>query len=351
MKTNEIKKKFFQNLPFLMPDFKIQKEAGGRKSVSQNFDVSFKICLPNGSECSLVCDIKSLLQPRLVREAAAILKEKAAKLREVYPILITTFLSDRTKELLKKEGVGYIDLVGNYFLSFKNIYIEKSVDKNSLVEKRKLKTIFKPVSSRILRVLLSEPKRKWKILELSKISNVSLGQTSNVCRRLLDESYFQKDKKGFYILCDPGKILDEWSESYAYTNNEKMMYYSFEQNQEKLIKNIREASERKNLKYALTLLSGGAFVAPFIRGISGVQMYIEDSESLSEWVRLLDLRSVESGGNLSIYIPYDKGVFYKAQKVKEIDIVNNIQLYLDLYNYPTRGKEQAEFLRKNKIKF
>ena len=82
-----------------------------------------------------------------------------------------------------------------------------------------------------------------------------------------------------------------------------------------------------------------------------MQMYIADHEVLSEWIRLLDLQPVESGGNISIYIPYDEGVFHKTQQVKNINIVNNIQLYLDLYNHPARGREQAEFLRKNKINF
>jgi hypothetical protein len=31
--------------------------------------------------------------------------------------------------------------------------------------------------------------------------------------------------------------------------------------------------------------------------------------------------------------------------------VSNVQLYVDLYNYPARGREQADFLRERKIGF
>ncbi|GAI20167.1 unnamed protein product, partial [marine sediment metagenome] len=58
-------------------------------------------------------------------------------------------------------------------------------------------------------------------------------------------------------------------------------YYSFEQNLEKLIKKVVRISEDKDLKYSLTLLSGASLVAPFIRGISSLQMYVTDSEDLS----------------------------------------------------------------------
>jgi len=49
--------------------------------------------------------------------------------------------------------------------------------------------------------------------------------------------------------------------------------------------------------------------------------------------------------------PYDEGVFWGIQMINGIKVVANIQLYVDLFNYPARGREQAEFLREKKIKF
>lgn len=350
MKTKEITQQILKEIPRLLPTLVIGKIEVEKKISGQAFDLVFKIKIQNRQKWFLLCEVKELLQPRMAREISIRFKERIANLNKVYPILITTFIGERTREILKKEGVGYLDLAGNCFLEFNNVYIEKIVDKNPFIDKRKLKTIFRPVSSRILRALLEEPKKDWKILELSKITKVSLGQTSNVCRWLIDESYLKKDQ-GVYSLTEPGKLLDEWCRNYTYTQNKMSAYYSFEQNLEKLIKKVLQISKDKDLEYALTLLSGASLIAPFIRGISTLQMYIADSEEASKWVRLLDLRPVESGSNISIYIPYDEGVFYKTQKVDGIKVVGNVQLCLDLYNYPTRGKEQAEFLRREKIKF
>jgi len=44
---------------------------------------------------------------------------------------------------------------------------------------------------------------------------------------------------------------------------------------------------------------------------------------------------------LILLFPYYKhSVFYDKQKIKNLWVVSNIQLYLDLYKYPLRGIEQ-----------
>jgi hypothetical protein len=59
---------------------------------------------------------------------------------------------------------------------------------------------------------------------------------------------------------------------------------------------------------------------------------------------------------LSCIYSYDEGVFYQTQKIstpfgKKIPVVSNIQLYMDLFNNPARGAEQAEHLRELKLGF
>lgn len=72
---------------------------------------------------------------------------------------------------------------------------------------------------------------------------------------------------------------------------------------------------------------------------------------MQPWVDALDLHIVEFGGNVHLLQPYDEGVFYQLRKPEGIAVVGNIQLYLDLYNYPARGREQAEFMRDQEIGF
>ena len=66
--------------------------------------------------------------------------------------------------------------------------------------------------------------------------------------------------------------------------------------------------------------------------------------------RVLNLKEVSSGANVSMLKPYDEGVFYKSQVINGINVVNNIQLYMDLVNYKERGEEAAKFLYEQRIK-
>jgi len=52
------------------------------------------------------------------------------------------------------------------------------------------------------------------------------------------------------------------------------------------------------------------------------------------WVELLNLRLVEKGGNVSMVLPYGKGVFYGVTQVGGVDVVSKVELCSDLFNYP-----------------
>jgi hypothetical protein len=50
-------------------------------------------------------------------------------------------------------------------------------------------------------------------------------------------------------------------------------------------------------------------------------------------------------------MPYYKhSGFYDSREVEDLRVVSDIQLYLDLYGYPVRGREQAEHLYDKRLK-
>lgn len=100
------------------------------------------------------------------------------------------------------------------------------------------------------------------------------------------------------------------------------------------------------LRARLTVLSGAYLVAPYVRPTT-IHFYIKQREKARIWVESLDLRPVEMGGNVSMVLPYDEGVFYGAGKVSGLNVVSKVQLYVDLYNYPARGEEAAEALSRD----
>ena len=59
----------------------------------------------------------------------------------------------------------------------------------------------------------------------------------------------------------------------------------------------------------------------------------------------LDLKELKKGGNICLTKPYYKNsVFFGVQIIRGYPVVSNLQLYLDLYHFPQRGREHAEYL-------
>jgi len=353
----EIKSRIRFELPQLLPELKFWQIEVDKGIAGTRVDFWAKIETEAGVKRLIVGEIKALGQPRFVRDAVMKLKDQVERVKGSYPVVISSVLGEKSKEICRSNEVGYIDLAGNCYLKFDNVYIHKvvrnvgtSYSPTQALIKRSLKSLFSPVSTRIVRVLLEEPQKGWKLTELAQASQASIGQVYNVSRKLIDEELAKKDKDNRLVLAEATRLLDMWQEQYAFVKNKIRMYYSFERDPTKLAQTIAKIAKKSNLPYALTLFVGASLIAPFIRGFASTDFYIGSEGDLDSWIKALDLRAVESGGNVHILIPYDKGVFYKTQVVEGLNVVSNIQLYLDLYNHPARGREQAEFLREQKIK-
>jgi hypothetical protein len=128
--------------------------------------------------------------------------------------------------------------------------------------------------------------------------------------------------------------------------NKFLEYYTFEREIDKFLK---ELSKLKN-HYALTALVGAYLIAPHVRPVD-VHIYISNEKDAETFAEQLRLQPIPRGGNVKFVIPYDEGVFYGRQKVSlssdvtnKVNVVSDIQLYVDLYNFPQRGQEAAEHL-------
>jgi DNA-binding Lrp family transcriptional regulator len=293
-------------------------------------------------------EVRLSVQPRFLRNTIANLQAMTNEKPNWYPLIVTQYIGPNARSLCRRERVSYIDSIGNVGIFVKDSIILKDSKKGFKREKRKLRNLFSPKSARIIRILLENPKVQWALNELAEVTDVSIGQTYNVIDRLLEEEYITKIGKRIQIV-KAKELLDQWGSVYTFTNaNEFESYYSPIQNYPIAIKMLTATAKSRGYNYALTLFAGANYIMPYIR-TSIVHLYLLGDPI--KFTKQAKLRPVTSGGNIHLILPYDKGVLNPIQKVKGVRIVGNIQLYLDLLNYPARGKEQAILLRENKIRF
>jgi hypothetical protein len=320
-----------------------EKKSSGSRLLQTDF--SMKLKTKSGKRMTLIFEVKSNGQPRYIRNAVNQLKELMSREKNVYGIVGAGFLTEESRAICEKGGFGYLDTAGNCLFQFNGAYIRIEGKPNPYPSTRTLKSIFSPKSTRILRVLLCNPKRDWYVKDLSKEANVSLGQVFNVKNRLLEYEWIEITESGKMRLSDPQNLLLRWSENYRYTDNRIQYFYTLDdpaQFENRLIQYMSKI----NVNYALTLTSGAARIAPYLR-YKKVFAYIEKNVNLI--LPELELKEVTSGANVMLLEPYDEGVFYGLQEVDNTKVVSNIQLYLDLKSYKERGDEAAEFIFRERI--
>jgi hypothetical protein len=298
-----------------------------------------------GESQTIIVEVKSAGYPSMVRSGANAIKRCLEKMPGAYGVIIAPYISSRAASMLEEEGIGYVDFAGNCKLDFKTVYIKAEGKTNPSPEKRVLKSLFAPKASRIIRILLTEPQKPWKMEELAKVADVSLGLVGKVKNVLFEQEMAEKTKNGFKLTKAEGLLL-EWSSNYSYRKNGSIDYYSMKE-LSVLERELAEFCSKEGIRYGLTLLSGAARVAPYAR-YNRVFAYVEERQD--DVARGLDLKQTASGPNMTLMIPFDQGVLYRSKEFDGISVVSPIQLYLDLAGYKGRGEEAAEFLLDKEIK-
>src|SRR5262249_32101472 len=174
----------------------------------------------------LALKFTSLGQPREIREAVARLSDIRRDLPDAYPMAVSQYISPQSAALLKRNGLGYLDLSGNCYLSFGNVLVEKEGKPNLRPSTRPLKSLFAPRATRVVGVLLAAPKHVGRPEERAKPAEVSLGHAHNVVKRLEELSWVERGEHQRIQITRAGDLLDAWVDSYSYRLNPTEAYYS-----------------------------------------------------------------------------------------------------------------------------
>src|SRR5215470_13069633 len=202
---------------------------------------------------TLTLAVSSIGQPRQLREAVTRLSEIRREMPEAYPVSVSPYIGPQGAALLKRSGLGYLDLSGNCYLSFEHVLIEKEGKPNLRPSTRPLKSLFAPRATRVIRVLLADPPHVWRLEELSKTAEVSLGHAHNVIKRLEELSWVQRGEHQRIELSKAGDLLDAWVDSYSYRLNPMGTYFSPERITRKLVGEIARVAQAEGRRYAFTL--------------------------------------------------------------------------------------------------
>ncbi len=297
----------------------------------------------------LVCDYKTSGQPRYARSALRALQSCIGhRAPEATPVFIAPYISPAVRQLCEENGVGYLDLEGNARIAFGGVFIERLVADRPAAERRELKSLFRPKSAQVLRAILREPGRAWRVTELSEISGVSLGHVSNVRTGLLDREWARVSDGGL-VLSEPDALLDAWRDSYTAPAGERFRFYTplhgsaFEDAVRSALRSQDGAG-----RAAFASFSAAQWLSPY--GRTGTHYFFADEEGLRKLQAALQLAPAPKGENVVVTVPKDFGLLADTVEPAPGAVCTSpIQTYLDLSIAGERGAEAAEYLRQEKL--
>lgn len=263
--------------------------------------------------------------------------------RSTLPVLVAPYVSPRVAEVCRDHGVGYVDAAGNAHLVADGLCLHIEGRPNRAPDTRPAERLFAPKSSRVVRVILEEPDRTWKVQDLARTAKVSMGLASRIKRKLVEQAYAQEVAPGIRV-ADPTKLLRDWASAYKLPKV-RLAVYGMD-DPAALERAIVRWGESNKVTCALTELSAASRLAPMVRNNRAVTYVLAppSSEAIQRLLRDLALKEVDSGPTGELWLTDDESVLWHSRDRDGVRVVSPLQAYLDTQKNPARGEEAAEEL-------
>ncbi|MBR4209749.1 MAG: hypothetical protein IKQ96_06000 [Lachnospiraceae bacterium] len=268
------------------------------------------------------------------------------KCGDTYCVITAPYISEASARICEQSGVGYCDFSGNCLIQTDLIYISSKGNPNLYPSDNHAKTIFKSsakMTSRILRVLMKDVSKVWKIKELAETAGCSIGMVSRVKTYLCEQSWATMDSGGLHIT-DAETLMREWSRAYeipdsvsCYTLDSIPLF------EEKCFKAFKEHS----IRLCLSGFSGGVRYTPVVR-YTKAHVWVA-REDLSVFLDLTGCKMVDSGANVTVYIADSEEVFADCRVINQSSVASPVQVFLDCMQLKGRGEELAEAVLSKEI--
>jgi len=292
----------------------------------------------------LVVEAKSNARAGVLSEAARKVSSSARRYGPAaVPLLAVPFMGEVGRRICKDTGVAYVDLSGNAHIKAPPLVVLIQGRPNRFVQRGRPSSVFAPKSSRVVRLLLLDPKRWWIQQELTDVGELGAGYVSRICRRLENEQLIERNAERAVRARDPGVLLDAWQARYDFQKHDLIRGHVSARSGEELAGRVANACDSRNVPYALTGLAAAWRLAPFA-GYRLVSVYVNKRVNDS-FLSSINWRGDERGANLWLVRPNDDGVFHGQSEIDGVSCVSAVQTYLDLRAMPERADEAASHLR------
>lgn len=209
--------------------------------------------------------------------------------------------------------------------------------------------VYADKSSLILDWLFREglSKENFSLREVAKEARVSLGLVQRVFNILVLKGLLQvegvRTSKRFSFK-KPKELLENWLEHYSIVKKCKLRTYrSALSGKSEWFEALKKSGLEQN--FILALHSAAEALGLKNTNLEGLELYVLDPSIREKLENTLQLEPQDKGYEVLLIEPYYKMLLKQNRRDdQEIAICPLLLTFLDLYHFPLRGQEQAEFI-------
>jgi hypothetical protein len=253
-------------------------------------------------------------------------------------LVLSRFLTPRTRTTLESLGLSYADATGNLRIATRvpPIFIElRGADSNPWAEDRPLRSLRGPASARVVRALLDfEPPYALRLL--AETAELSLGSASRVVSFLVSEALVERTGRGPIQSVDWKGLIRRWTQDYSLLEANRSRFFLEPRGPRALETRLREL----DLPYAVT----GSLAAARRAEVAPAALAAVYVPNIEKAASRLALRDAPSGGNAVLLEPLADLAFERTWDQDGITFAALPQVAADLLTSPGRGPAEAEAL-------
>lgn len=246
---------------------------------------------------------------------------------------------------LRRRDQNFVDTTGTVRLHLPGILVDRTDLKAPVLHgSPQVRNPFSDRNSLVVRALVGLPANEtMTVQETAERAGISLATASYVIRALEKSRLVitARTARGREVrLVSAEQLVHHWTRQYDWTRNAAVTLAAPIGVPERFLPRLSKVLTPG--RWALTLHAGAALVAPHAHW-DHVHCYV-DADDQAEVLARARSAGWEPApeGRLTLLRPYYKrSIWESIQTVGGYPVVSNLQLVLDLWHYPVRGREQA----------
>jgi len=279
-------------------------------------------------------DVEALAGSPLWRK----LRERAGQA----PILVVSeYLSPRTREALAGEGLSYLDLTGNarIVLDHPGLFVERQGASRDPKAQRPARGLKGAKVGAIVRVL-TDANPPYTGAEIAHLARADQGYTSRILDSLLDDGLIERPGRGPVVNVDWPSLIRRRAEALRLFRPIGTYLYVARAGPQALLASLASLEFNKDAAPVVTGSFAAVRLAP-VAPPSQLVLYTLDREGLAAQLGLIE---VDTAADTILIRPDNRAPFYGAQVAGGVAFAACSQVAIDCLSGPGRMPEEGDAL-------